>query len=193
VFAELAATSSDLRPIATQTIGAPGATLQAHWEKGEAVKVLRKARWDFVVLQEQSVLPTVQPERMYHYARRFDAEIRRNGARTILFLTWSRAGNRDMQRSLDAAYTTLARELGCLIAPVGPAWERALTDSPQLRLHQPDESHPTALGTYVAAAVFHAVIHGKPPGRPPQRRDAPASTEAALAHTAAWDAVQAVK
>jgi hypothetical protein len=191
VLADLAAASGGARPIATKTIGVGGATLQAHWERGEAVNAIRSVRWDFVVLQEQSLLPTVDPERMSRYARLFDTEIRKSGARTILVLTWARAGNRDMQRALDDAYASLARELGSLVAPVGPAWQRVLTARPQLRLHQEDGSHPSPLGTYVAACVFHAVIHGKPPERSP--RHAPSGEDAALAHTAAWDAVTALK
>ena len=191
VLAELVLASHELRPIETKTIGAPGATLQAHWEKGEALNALRQARWDFVVLQEQSVLPTVDPERMARYARLFDAEIKKSGAQTILFLTWARAGKRDMQQALDSAYTSLAKELGSLLAPVGPAWQWALTENPQLRLHQQDGSHPTSLGTYVAACVFYVVIYGKPPERSARRGDAPSSSDATLAHKAAWDAVKA--
>ena len=191
VLAELVRASHELRPIETKTIAVPAATLQAHWEKGEALNALRQARWDFVVLQEQSVLPTVDPERMARYARLFDAEIKRSGAQTILFLTWARAGKREMQQALDSAYTSLARELGSLLAPVGPAWQRILTESPRLRLYQQDGSHPTPLGTYVAACVFYAVIYGKAPEPSARRGDAPSSSDATLARKAAWDAVQA--
>ena len=193
VLAELVQASHELRPIETKTVAAPAATLQTHWDKGEALNAIRQTRWDFVVLQEQSVLPTVDPERMARYARLFDAEIKKSGARTILFLTWAREGKREMQQALDTAYTSLARELGALLAPVGPAWQRVLTESPRLRLHQQDGSHPTSLGTYVAACVFYAVIYGKPPERSGRRGYAPSGSDATLAHTAAWDAVTAAR
>jgi hypothetical protein len=46
VLAELVRASHELRPIETKTIAVPGATLQAHWEKGAALNALRQARWE---------------------------------------------------------------------------------------------------------------------------------------------------
>ena len=189
MLGELAA-SHDVRPVKTKTIGLPGGTLQAHWEKAAAVAAIQQTQWDFVVLQEQSMLPTVDPERMYRYARLFDAEIKKRRARTILFLTWARVDKPGMQRALDTAYTTLANELGSIVAPVGPAWQKALTERTDLGLHHQDGSHPTRLGTYVAACVFYSVIYGKPPERSPRLSNA-GPLDAALAHRAAWDAVKA--
>jgi len=97
-----------------------------------------------------------------------------------------------MQDALDSAYTSLAKELGALLAPVGPAWQRALVDSPQLRLYQKDDSHPAPLGTYLAACVFYSLIYGKPAESLPGRGDAVTARDATLAHKAAWDAVQAL-
>jgi hypothetical protein len=72
-----------------------------------------------------------------------------------------------MQDALDSAYTSLARELGALLAPVGPAWQRALVDSPQLRLYQKDDSHPAPLGTYLAACVSIRSSTASPPSSNP--------------------------
>ncbi|MFQ5694804.1 MAG: hypothetical protein ACE5HB_02345 [Terriglobia bacterium] len=58
-------------------------------------------------------------ERMFDYARRFDAEIRKAGAKTVLFLTWARAGRPQSQADLDWAYFDLGRELEAVVAPVG--------------------------------------------------------------------------
>src|SRR5439155_13466214 len=116
---------------------------------------------------------------------------KKSGAHQILYLPMSHACKREIHQALHIAYTSLARELASLLAPVGPAWQRALTESPRLRLHQQDGSHPTSLGTYVAACVFYVVIYGKPPERSARRGDAPSSSDATLAHKAAWDAVKA--
>lgn len=146
--------------ILTKMEVAPAATLQFLWEKGEAVKAIRATKWNFVVLQEQSVLPIVDPTRMRTYARRFDDAIKASGAKTILFLTWARRGNPNMQRDLDKAYLSLATDLQSLVAPVGPAWQIALATAPSVNLYMEDGSHPTPAGTYLAACTFFQLIEG---------------------------------
>src|SRR6266480_3817529 len=43
----------------TRMVVAPGATLQQLWDRGEARRVIKSSRWDFVVLQEQTSLGSV--------------------------------------------------------------------------------------------------------------------------------------
>ena len=119
-------TAASPQSILADAVTEPGATLQLLWEKGKALKKIRSQQWDFVILQEQSLRPTTDPELMQRYARKFDAAIREKGARTVFYLTWARLNKPEMQDVLDRAYSELAKELGALLAPVGPAWRRAL-------------------------------------------------------------------
>jgi len=187
---ELASTAGE-RPIETASVVAPGATLQLFWDKGEAVTAIRRTRWDFVVLQEQSSLPVRDAERMNRFVRLFETEIKKSGAQTVLFLTWARAGNPGMQIPLTRAYTALADEIGALLAPVGPAWQRTLEESAVARLYQDDGSHPTLLGSYVAACVLYAVIYRKPVEKPARQAAKLSASDTVLAHRVAWDVVAA--
>jgi hypothetical protein len=175
-----------------------GATLQQHWEKGDALKAIREGGWTWVVLQEQSTLgpsPIVDgviqvndPENFTAYARRFDAEIRKAGAKTVLFLTWARRDAPANQAKLTEAYSRAAQEVGAMLAPVGPAWQNALHDSRLPLLHQPDGSHPTAAGTYLAACVVYATLFGRTPeGLPPVNVD---PEQARLLQRVAWSSVR---
>jgi hypothetical protein len=154
----MAASSESLRQIQTKAVTFGGGTLQVLWERGAALEAIQEQKWDFVVLQEQSMRPIQNPELMYKYARLFDAEIKKNGARTILFLTWASHKQPDMQVLLDRAYITLAKELGAQVAPVGPAWQAALRLNPKIPLYRDDRRHPAPTGTYLAACVFYAVL-----------------------------------
>ena len=49
------------------------------------------------------------------------------------------------------------------VAPVGMAWEKALTHRPDLSLWRADHVHATPQGTYLAACVLYAVIYGQSP------------------------------
>jgi hypothetical protein len=100
---------------------------------------------------------------MRTYSRLFDAEIRKSGAKTILFLTWANWDKQEMQSVVNEAYYSIAKELNATVAPVGPAWEAASRLSPNISLYNGDQfSHPTAAGSYLAACVIYLVITNQP-------------------------------
>lgn len=164
ILVDLSRTSKDSCLIETQAVTFGGATLQAHWESGEALKALSNGIWDYVVLQEQSTLPIQDPAKMYQYVRLFDERIGSCGARTMLYLTWARGDAPETQGALSKAYCTIADEIGAVVVPVGPAWQAAGAQT-ELTLYDDDRSHPTFAGSYLAACVFYSVIMGKGPTR----------------------------
>jgi hypothetical protein len=68
-----------------------------------------------------------------------------------------------MQAQIDAGYLGIAQELKVPVVPVGAAWQAATQRYPQLDLWQSDNSHPTMMGTYLAACVFYATIFRQSP------------------------------
>lgn len=152
----------------TAICGTGGATLQMHLQNPDCRTLLDGRRWDVVVLQEQSLLggttvdgrPTVgDPARVFFPGvTAWMGELRSRGARPALFLTWARRDVPEMQAALTAAYTKAGAEHGALVVPVGPAWQRFRAAHPDLPLHIEDGSHPTAAGSYLAAAVFATVL-----------------------------------
>lgn len=63
-----------------------------------------------------------------------------------------------------ALYSEAGERVGGLVIPVGLAFEEARRRSPDLELQQDyDHSHPTLLGTYLAAATAYAALYGKSP------------------------------
>ena len=75
-----------------------GYTLEQHVKDGKAVEALQKQKWDVVVLQEQSVLPVVQPARMYAGAWKLHEMITIQKAQTLFYLTWGGRANRRCKR-----------------------------------------------------------------------------------------------
>jgi hypothetical protein len=62
-----------------------------------------------------------------------------------------------MQTRLNAAYASLAMNLGAKLAAVGVAWERAHHDAPTIELLDGTQ-HPSPAGTYLAAAMLFRVL-----------------------------------
>lgn len=144
-------------------ISAGGASLRTHWNAGEAPKAIREGGYDAVVLQEQSTLPVKNAGRMRENVRLFDEVIKAAGAETVLYMTWARQNAPDTQQAITDAYTSIGKEVGATVVPVGLAWQRVLSKPGQPALHDRDQSHPTPAGTYLAACVFLAVLFGENP------------------------------
>ena len=86
-----------------------GAGLAWHWENAPTRNALREKPWDYVVLQDRSGGPLEEPESFKKYAGLLDKEIRMQGARTLLFMTWANQSRPDTQKELTHAYRMTAR------------------------------------------------------------------------------------
>lgn len=161
-----------------------GWTLEKHAdtadECGKAVDAaLRENRYDYVVLQEQSVRPASDPEKFYAAVRSLTEKIRANGATPILYATWGRKSgskvlaehgwtNESMTEKLAAAYQTIGSELGIAVAHAGRAFYDVNTHhGDTVDLYSADLSHPSVAGSYLAAlTLFRAIFHCDPTAVP---------------------------
>ncbi len=174
--------------IETEHIAFGGYTLEKHWSDGKALQKIREGKWDYVVLQEQSQAPIFNRQNFYEFARKFDEEIRRSGARTILLMTWERPDSKNAgvtTDSLAAVFKVIGKELGIKIAPAGLAFARSLLVKPELTLCSPD-GHPTVEGTYLAACILYRTIFElDPAGNPNLEENISAETRTYLRRIAA--------
>ena len=142
-----------------------GYTLQNHFEDANTLEAIRSGDWDVVVLQEQSHNPVTRYYNFFEYAQKLDAEIKKAGAETVMFMTWERPDSVQYgitTQTLYKAYTALGQQLGIKVVPVGLAFPMALQERPDLKLYIED-GHPTPEGTYLAACVFYGFIFEQSP------------------------------
>jgi len=165
-----------------------GAKLEA-WAKDEKLhEKIKSGKWDFVVLQEQSQMPSLtEPfvKRFMDGAMKLDERIRASGAKTVLFMTW---GRRDgdkrnkqlnptfeaMQAKLSKNYRAAAEKLNARVAPIGDVFAEIKNSHGDLfpKLYKGDGSHPSGLGGVAAAYTLHYALIGPvpPAGLPPPPR-----------------------
>lgn len=183
LFATLAAAGK--HPAEVEMVAPGGWTLMEHARSPDTRKKIDGSPWNFVVLQEQSIVPAVPQAReagMYPAVRRLATIIRAHGSEPVLYATWGRrdglgengfADFQSMQTAITDGYLHIADELDVRVAPVGPAWQLAVAQHPGTPLWDGDGSHPALAGTYLAACVFYAALfHASPEGLPvPQGLD----------------------
>jgi len=155
----------------------------AHATDPVSLAKIQSGNWDFVILQEQSQIPSITRLRdscmfpastiLHNMAKATDP-----CTRVLFYLTWGRrfggmqcfepnycspdfTGFSQMQDSVSKSYKMVADSLHDWIAPVGEAWRFVLGHIPMV-LHDADNSHPNLNGSYLAACVFYDVMFGKP-------------------------------
>jgi hypothetical protein len=170
MFAELAVSGGHTVEVDMSAYG--GWTLSDHAASDNTSSKLEQ-HWDYVILQEQSVIPSITDERtekMYPAVRLLYSKV--SGGALILFMTWGRRDGlfdagfsnfSDMQAQIQAGYTEIGNELGVVVAPVGVAWQDVIQQNPQVTLWHTDGVHPSKEGSYLAACVFYAVIFQQSP------------------------------
>jgi hypothetical protein len=173
MFARLAHSAG--RQIDAEGLTQDGSTLADHAAASATMTALRSEPWDYVVLQEQSEIPSVESlrqQQMYPAARKLVIAVEDVGAQPVFFVTWAHRDGwsdnglpdyRSMQTAIDDGYMTIASEEQAIVAPVGLAWETVVTGRGISGLWQADGSHPTTKGTYLAACVFYATIFRQSP------------------------------
>ena len=159
-----------------------GYTFQMHSTDAITLAKINNDQWDYVVLQEQSQLPSFSPAEVqtnvYPYAAILDSLIHKNDpcTKTVFYMTWGRkygdASNcgvyppvctfEGMAGRLRQSYLEMGDMFECPVAPVGMAWKRSRGLDSTINLWAGDNSHPSVEGTYLTACVFYSTLFQKP-------------------------------
>ena len=160
-----------------------GYTFMGHSTNATSLNKIAQGNWDFVVLQEQSQLPSFPDSQVqnqvYPYAQQLNNLINQQNpcAETVFYMTWGRkngdASNcanwppvctyTGMDDLLNERYRFMAEQNDAILSPVGAVWRYIRENYPTIELYSGDGSHPSVAGTYAAACSFYATLFRKNP------------------------------
>ena len=158
-----------------------GCTFQQHCSV--SLPYIQQGNWDYVVLQEQSQLPSFPESQFmqesYPYAQELCSLIRQYNpdAKIVFYMTWGRKNGdpqngqyypplntyEGMDSLLHARYLIMAEDNDACVSPVGAVWHSIRDQYPDMELYQSDGSHPSYFGSYVAACSFYTSFTGRNP------------------------------
>jgi PKD repeat protein len=181
MLADVAVSAGDTVIFDSNTPG--GFTLQGHSTDAGSLGKIAAGNWDYVVLQEQSQLPSFPPSQVqtqvFPYAKALDSLIHLSNpcAETVFYMTWGRkngdASNcsswppvctyQGMDSLLRLRYMTMADDNDALVSPAGAVWRYIRSKYPTIELYETDESHPSYAGTYAIACTFYTILFEKDP------------------------------
>jgi hypothetical protein len=170
IVAEIGPGNADEYQYKSATIG--GASLSHH----NLDSLLEPGRlgidkpFELVILQGGSGEPLSAARRAAFAAKAEElvAKIRAHGAEPALYMTHAYGKTHqkyapDMIDTVAETYITTGNRLRALVIPVGLAFAKAYQRRPSIELHKTfDGSHPSMLGTYLAACVVYATVYRKP-------------------------------
>ena len=140
-----------------------GVSLEWHWNNPPSRNKIKDKHWNYVVLQDRSGGPLEEPDSFARHAGLLEAEIRKQDAKVIFYMTWANRLRPETQAVLADTYAKMAQELGAILAPVGLAWEAVLRVDPDFDLHHQDGRHANPIGSYLTACVFYSVLSNTSP------------------------------
>ena len=150
------------RPAACESVARPDYGLEEHWNEKEARQAIARG-WDVVVLQQGPSALSESRRLLIAYTRRFDAEIKKAGARTALYMVWPSRARRGDFPGVSQSYAAAAKDVKGLLLPAGDAWRAAWATDAGLPLYDADGLHPSPMGSYLAALVIYEQIFAAPP------------------------------
>jgi PKD repeat protein len=135
--------------------------------------------WDYVVIQGQSQEPVTQYNAFMSGGSFLNDRIKQYNpcAVTISYMTWGRKNGdafncasfpvmctyQGMDTTIRNRYIDLTKILNGEVSPVSVVWSYIRQNYPNIELYQPDESHPSAAGSYAAACCFYTLLLKKDP------------------------------
>lgn len=172
IFAVLAEEAGKALEVTAITRGGYRLTQYADPENEEGKRlreVIRDKHYDYVVLQDQSCQAIVDPTAFEAGIAAMKELLQAQTDHFVLYATWGRKPGSDkleelgltseeMTAQLDAAYTKAGEQFGMQVAHVGRAFAAYLIQHPDAELYNPDKSHPSLLGSEIAAKTILAAI-----------------------------------
>ncbi|MBR4866996.1 MAG: hypothetical protein IKU11_09915 [Clostridia bacterium] len=182
LFAELCLANG--REVEALSVTRGGRRLIQNLEGDEAAKelgaLLQETAVDVCFLQEQSTLPIVDYPKFEEGVLGLTEKYRERVGKFVLYMTWGRKEGaeflaehnltrEEMTNGLAQAYEKAAARAGAEVSPVGRRFWAAGQVEPRLALHDPDKSHPSPVGTCLAALVHYATLFGELPAAIPAK------------------------
>lgn len=180
IFADIAKAES--MDVNTTAITKGGWTLEKYCDANDefGAKVAleldyeNKGKFDYVVIQEQSLRPITEPELFFAAVRDLALRAKAIGAKPLLYSTWGRKTgspqlldlnltNAQMTQKLAESYGKIGAELDIPVAYVGRAFFEVYSNNPEIELYDPDLTHPSENGSTLAALTLFGKIFGVEP------------------------------
>ena len=135
----------------------PGWYLHQHVKEPEVRFNIKYGHYDYVVLQEHSH-PFDDIPGYIEAATTLTGWIREAGSTPVIYGTWARKTEKNVQETMNQVNRQLAQDLDALYAAVGEAWWPYKESNNQVEMYDQDGAHASERGIEFAAKIIWRTI-----------------------------------
>ena len=132
--------------------------LSQHAEEPEPRFNILFGGYDYVVLQEHTH-PFAPREQYLSAVKTLTAWIREAGSTPVIYETWAKKTELEVQTYMDRLHREAAEENGALLAPAGRLWWDYIKSHPEAELFYTDGAHASPDGSRLAANCIWETIY----------------------------------
>lgn len=126
--------------------------------------------FDLLILQGGSAEPLSKNSRIIfkNTVKEVNEIAKEYGTKLALYMTHAYVApdiryEANMINKISSMYTNAGKENNVKVIPVGIGFENAYKENPNIQLHNLDGTHPSLLGTYLAACIVYGVLYDDSP------------------------------
>ena len=116
-------------------------------------------KYDYVIFQDHTH-PMAPLEEFRTAAGALNEWIREAGSTPVIYETWAKKDEPEVQDSMNIVHQSVAKEIGALLAPVGENWWAYKNGHPELEMYASDGMHASRAGSELAAKYIWETIDG---------------------------------
>ena len=127
-------------------------------------KEIKKREKYELVLMQGSNRGVDDQARDAHYVKIHAEAIRKQGGTPAMIMTWTqKKKSAPAFEVVQEGVTKIANDNNMMVIPVGIAFNKAQARYPELKFIMPDNTHPTAIGSYLMASTIFASVYNRDP------------------------------
>ena len=126
--------------------------------------------FDLLILQGGSAEPLSKNSRVIfnNTVKEVNEIAKEYGTKLALYMTHAyvvpdKRYEANMINKISSMYINAGKEINAKVIPVGIGFENAYKENPNIQLHNLDGTHPSLLGTYLAACIVYGVLYDDSP------------------------------
>ncbi|PRX57168.1 SGNH/GDSL hydrolase family protein [Flagellimonas meridianipacifica] len=139
-------------------IAYPNYALIDHWEDGKAQKMIKKGKYDFVLIQQGPSSQSYGREVLFDYGRRFKNLCETNQGELVFFMVWPSQSYYSTFDAVVKNHEDAAKAINARICPVGKVWKKHFDSTNDYSYYGSDGFHPSLKGSEVAAETIVATL-----------------------------------
>lgn len=143
--------------IYSETLAFGNYAIEDHWNDGNMQKIICEGNFDFVVIQQGPSSQSDGRAMLFDYGQRIKDVCASRGTELAFFMIWPAKVNYHTFNGVINNYTDAATETKSLLCAVGLEFKK-LGDAGDYRFYSPDNFHPSADGSQMAAEIICSTL-----------------------------------